>query len=127
MGFDVDMISSRIYNKLGQIGPEFDHMSLVVRLDDLWLVDVGYGDLFIEPLKIQKHIVIEDWFENYKIEKINNLNYLLSSGLLRDGFIKRYQFNLRPRSIEDIEDNVHLRSMIHNHILSKISSAPYLI
>ncbi len=55
IGFEAHFISSRIYSDKGILGPEFDHMSIVVTLKDKWLLDVGYGDLFIRPVKIENH------------------------------------------------------------------------
>ncbi len=34
----------------GSFGPDFDHMTLLVDLEDRWLADVGFGDSFREPL-----------------------------------------------------------------------------
>jgi N-hydroxyarylamine O-acetyltransferase len=33
-------------------GPDFDHMALLVRLDEPWLADVGFGDCFRLPLRL---------------------------------------------------------------------------
>ena len=79
-------------------------MSISVNLDDTsWLVDVGYGDLFIEPIKIEDGRVKRDWFKFYKINKIEKTNYLLSESREGIGYKKRYQFNLEPRQIEEFQ------------------------
>lgn len=50
LGFSVDMLSAGVANKEGTFGPDFDHMLLLVRLEERWLADVGFGDSFLEPL-----------------------------------------------------------------------------
>ena len=50
MGFQVCMLSARVRRDHGGFGPEFDHMLLRVQLDEPWLVDVGFGDSFVDPI-----------------------------------------------------------------------------
>lgn len=50
MGFRVQMLSARVRREDGGFGPEFDHMLLKVDLEDSWLVDVGFGDSFVDPI-----------------------------------------------------------------------------
>ena len=50
MGFQVQMLSARVRREEGGFGPEFDHMLLKVDLDEPWLVDVGFGDSFVDPI-----------------------------------------------------------------------------
>jgi N-hydroxyarylamine O-acetyltransferase len=52
LGFDVTMVSARVANERGELGPEFDHMALLVRLDRTWLADVGFGTSSREPLPL---------------------------------------------------------------------------
>ncbi len=54
LGFDVAMLSAEVANAEGEFGPNFDHMSLMVSLEQRWLVDVGFGDSFREPLLLDK-------------------------------------------------------------------------
>lgn len=50
LGFRVHLLSARVRREDGGFGPEFDHMLLKVELDDPWLVDVGFGDSFVDPI-----------------------------------------------------------------------------
>ena len=54
LGFEVVMLSAEVATKAGGFGPNFDHMTLMVVLEDRWLVDVGFGDSFREPLLIDE-------------------------------------------------------------------------
>ena len=50
LGYRVELLSGRVRNPDGGFGPEFDHMLLKVQLDEPWLVDVGFGDSFVDPI-----------------------------------------------------------------------------
>ena len=52
LGFDVAMLSAAAMSGEEGFGPEFDHMVLMVTLEERWLVDVGFGDSFLEPLRL---------------------------------------------------------------------------
>lgn len=52
LGFEVTMLAAEVWNDTGDYGPAFDHMTLQVTLDEPWLVDVGFGDSFREPLRL---------------------------------------------------------------------------
>lgn len=54
LGFDVWMLSAGVANEEGGFGPDFDHMTLMVTLEQRWLVDVGFGDSFLEPLLLDE-------------------------------------------------------------------------
>src|SRR2546427_8621834 len=43
LGFNVAMLSAEVANAEGEFGPNFDHMALMVMLEQRWLVDVGFG------------------------------------------------------------------------------------
>jgi N-hydroxyarylamine O-acetyltransferase len=53
IGFDVARLSAQVADGAGNFSPDFDHMALLVTLDDQWLVDVGFGDSFVEPLRLR--------------------------------------------------------------------------
>jgi N-hydroxyarylamine O-acetyltransferase len=54
LGFDVRMLSAEVANAEGGFSRPFDHMALMVNLDERLLVDVGFGDSFLEPLRIDE-------------------------------------------------------------------------
>jgi N-hydroxyarylamine O-acetyltransferase len=49
IGFDVEMLSARVFGSNEEPGPEFDH--LLLRVNGEYLADVGFGDSFLEPLE----------------------------------------------------------------------------
>lgn len=62
MGFETIMVSARIYNyDKNNFGPEFDHMSILVYIkNDLFLVDVGFGEFAIQPLELDFQMDLTD-------------------------------------------------------------------
>ncbi len=53
LGFTVAMLGSTVGAPAqGGVGNDLDHLILQVQLDQPWLVDVGFGNAFIEPLPL---------------------------------------------------------------------------
>jgi N-hydroxyarylamine O-acetyltransferase len=52
LGLQVSLLSAGVATPDGKIGPAFDHMLLRVDLDRPWLADVGFGDSFVEPIRL---------------------------------------------------------------------------
>jgi arylamine N-acetyltransferase/pimeloyl-ACP methyl ester carboxylesterase len=51
IGFEVVMVSARVFDG-AQPGPEFDHLVLLVEMEETLVADVGFGDSFLEPLRL---------------------------------------------------------------------------
>jgi N-hydroxyarylamine O-acetyltransferase len=51
VGFSVTLLAANVGDPQG---PEFDHLALLVQLEELWLADVSFGDRFIEPLRLNE-------------------------------------------------------------------------
>ena len=52
LGFDIDLLSSRVATGPRAWGPPFDHMTLRTKLDREYLLDVGFGDSYRDPLPL---------------------------------------------------------------------------
>ncbi len=102
LGFRVQMLSARVRRDDGGFGPEFDHMLLRVDLEEPWLVDVGFGDSFVDPIV----------FRAGGADQVNGHRYLvLPFGeewqLLRQddqGEVPLYVFRDVPRQIGEYEE-----------------------
>jgi len=99
IGFSSHIIASRIINEHGVLGSEFDHMSLYVKTKKEFLVDVGYGDLFVTPIEI-KSGVQWDGRNYFRIDKYSK-EYLLSMSADGINFQKRYSFDLNNATEEN--------------------------
>ena len=52
LGFDVVLLEARVNARDWDSGTPFDHLTLAVQLDERWLADVGFGDSYFEPLRL---------------------------------------------------------------------------
>ncbi len=73
LGFEVTMLSAGVANANGDFSPPFDHMALLVVAGDRWLVDVGFGETFREPLRLDLEGVQRQANGEYRIERDGEL------------------------------------------------------
>ncbi len=96
--FDCKLISARVYRSDGSLGPDFDHMAILVRIDGVsWLVDVGFGDSFIDPKRIELNKSMLDYNRYFRFEQDPDENYLLMMSEEGVDYQKKYQFSLETR------------------------------
>jgi len=106
LGFPTEMLSAGVVNSEGEPGPDFDHMALVVTLEQRWLVDVGFGDSFREPLLLDERGIQVQGKRSYRI--VAEGDYLVLSQREGDGDWKpQYRFTLQPHAYADYEDMCH--------------------
>jgi len=100
LGFKVDMLSAQVTNGEGGFGPDFDHMTLMVTLDQRWLADVGFGDSFREPLLLDFEGEQVQGERAYKIASAESHRILIQQ---EDGgaWQDQYRFTLQPYSYAD--------------------------
>ncbi len=99
LGFKVSMLSARVARKDGGFSPEFDHLTLLVRLGERWLVDVGFGDLFTEPKRLDIASAQQDKSEAYRILSKGKTRLLLRRSADETTWKPQYAFALRPRKL----------------------------
>ncbi len=102
LGFDVVMLSARVSNSAGEFGPEFDHLALLVSLDERWLVDVGFGDSFVEPLLLDETGEQVQPTGSYRIDRHEDALVLLQRE--SSEWEAQYRFTLIPRRLEDFSE-----------------------
>src|SRR5437899_12603299 len=67
LGFRVTLLSCRVARQDGSYGPEFDHLTLRVDLEEPWLADVGFGEGFLEPLRLESRLQHEQSGRVYRL------------------------------------------------------------
>lgn len=107
LGFDVTLLSARDSKIDGSFGAEFDHLTLLVRcpaeIDGRrWLVDVGWGDSFTEPLPLDEAGEFEQGLRAYRIEQMDD-DRLLWQRNYAGAWEKQYRFTLQAREFADFE------------------------
>ena len=110
------MHSARVNDGKGGWGKEFDHLVLSVELDDSWLVDVGFGDNFIEPLKLIENIPQTDTAGWFKISKHDSKYLKLSRSANNKNYSAEYIFSLKARKWKDFEKmNIYHQTSPQSH------------
>jgi N-hydroxyarylamine O-acetyltransferase len=103
LGFEVAMLSAEVADADGVFGPAFDHMTLMVSLEQRWLVDVGFGDSFLEPLRLDEPGEQPEGSRAYQILTDGSLFTLMQR--IDDGEWKdQYRFTLQPHTYDDFAE-----------------------
>jgi len=105
LGFEVAMLSAQVANAEGDFSADFDHMTLLVSHDERWLADVGFGDSFIEPLRIDERASQLQDKRAYRIDSVGE--YLVAMQELdqdRDEWKAQYRFKLNPYEYSDFAE-----------------------
>jgi N-hydroxyarylamine O-acetyltransferase len=106
LGFDVTMLSAGVMSPDGEFGPDFDHMTLLVNLDKRWLVDVGFGDSFREPLLLDEKDEQVRGERAYCITSDDHYLTLLQREQNTD-WQAQYRFTLQPHNYSDYAGMCH--------------------
>lgn len=110
LGYPVQMLSAGVYGS-GVFGPDFDHMALLVRLEaDYWLVDVGFGDSFRQPLSITADLP-QDGGDGHLYRLTADLEqstrWVLAQQTAEGDWHPQYRFTLQPHTFPDYAAMCH--------------------
>lgn len=100
LGFGVEMLSAEVARSDGSFGPPFDHMTLLVTLEDRWLVDVGFGDSFREPLLLDSRSEQRQGGRRYRIDSAENRLILMQRKADSD-WEPQFRFDDQPHVYAD--------------------------
>src|SRR2546425_2268011 len=101
LGFKVRMLSARVAQKNSGFTPEFDHMTLLITMKDRWLADVGFGDSFTEPKRLDYEGPQTDNGRVYRITRRAGGRLLSRWDGEKNLWEPQYQFSVRLRSLRD--------------------------
>jgi N-hydroxyarylamine O-acetyltransferase len=110
LGFKVTLLSARAAHEDGSFGREFDHLVFQVECPAdpsepsvSWLADVGWGDTFRQPLRLDKPNSEQlEGVRAFRIEQTDGYHDLWQHN--DDGqWKKQYRFTLRPWQFTDFE------------------------
>lgn len=96
LGYDVTLLAASVFGDDGTLSPAFDHLTLLVRLDERYLVDVGFGAHATYPLRL-------DWPETQEDPAGSFLVVDAPGGdvdVLMDG-VPQYRAESRARRLTD--------------------------
>ncbi len=106
LNFRVTLLSCRVARQDGSYGPEFDHLTLRVDLDEPWLADVGFGECFLEPLRLRSRVEHKQFGRVYRltsrITSPPSADAVFGLEVMAEGtWRKEYAFTLQPRELSD--------------------------
>lgn len=99
LGFQVTLLSARVARADGEEGPEFDHLTLRVDLEQPWLADVGFGESFLEPLRMTAGAEQSDPAGVFRLIQEGHRWHMQKSET--GGWKAQYSFSLQPHRLED--------------------------
>lgn len=125
LGFRVHMLSARVANGKAY-SPEYDHMCLAVEAEGIqWLVDVGFGDFSLMPLKIDSSEVQSDGRKEYLVGKleVEGKEYYSASRWNegRGMYVSQYIFSLQPHALQDFAPrNQYQQTNAESHFMKTL-------
>ena len=110
LGFEVTLLSARVPREDGSSTPEFDHLTLRVDLEEPWLADVGFGDLFLDPLRLkvgmEQEMEQEQDGRKFRIVEEEG-RFQLDRTDLEGSWKRQYSFSLIPRLLDEFAPMCH--------------------
>jgi N-hydroxyarylamine O-acetyltransferase len=107
LGFNVTLLSARVARADGSASPEFDHLALLVHLDEPWLADVGFGDSFNEPLRLKPGLDQIQGRRKFRIIDDSGDLHIMEMAELGEAWKRQYSFTLTPRELTDFDGMSH--------------------
>jgi N-hydroxyarylamine O-acetyltransferase len=102
LGFDVAMLAAGVARPDGTFGPIFDHMTLMVTLNERWLVDVGFGESFLEPLLLDNLDDQQQGTRSFRL--VDHDDQIVLMRLDDKDWQPQYRFTLQPYTFPDYEE-----------------------
>lgn len=103
IGFDVKMISGRVYGKSGDYGKEYDHLAIITSIhNNDYLVDVGFGKFSYTPLLIKTGVKLSDDFGYFKFDKFGD--YLRVNEMVSEVSTPQYIFKTIGRNFNEFQE-----------------------
>jgi N-hydroxyarylamine O-acetyltransferase len=104
IGFTVKLAMGRVYDRSRNVyGPEFDHMLILANCNKQdWLVDVGFGDFSMHPLKFELNQPLTDTNGQFLIEKDSDEYFKMSRySRKEERYIPEYMFSTVERRLDE--------------------------
>lgn len=103
LGFEVAMLAAGVATRDGGFGPIFDHMTLMVTLADCRLVDVGFGESFLEPLLLDSRADQVQGTRSFRLVDVDD-HVVLFRRNEGEGWQPQYRFTLQPYTFPDYDE-----------------------
>lgn len=120
IGFNAKLISARVHIKDDDYSPEYDHLAIIVNLENKqFLVDVGFGKFSLEPLKLEMNQTISDSFGKFQFDKFNKEYYRINE--VKDtNVLPQYIFKNEERKLSEFTKRCEFhQTSEHSHFTKK--------
>jgi N-hydroxyarylamine O-acetyltransferase len=97
-GFHGTLLSARVANEEATASKESDHLTLRVDLEESWLADVGFGDNFLQPLRLITDIERPDPVGTFRFTQAGE-RWRLQVRQPDGSWRLLYDFSLQPRQL----------------------------
>ncbi len=112
IGFNVNLLSARTYDGI-KLGPEFDHMLILVTTEQAVIADVGFGDSFLLPIVTGSPECFQ-FDRHYRLSN-NKDRWVLQQKFEAGDWKSQYIFSIRSHPLN------HFDAMCHHHQTSQTS------
>lgn len=106
LGFDVSFVAATMQLDIA-MNIEFEHMALLVHLDEDYLVDVGNGQSCLQPLQIGGRDVLNFEQVDYRLGEFAGRHALYYRAAGGD-WQPRFSFTATPRQLDEYADVCHI-------------------
>ncbi len=108
LGYIAKIISARVYTKENTYGPDYDHLAIIVTIDNKkYLADVGFGEFAFKPLEIKPGIIQKDSRGDFVVDEYEERGYLRVSKIEQAKRLPEYIFTTEKKSLNEFEAMCH--------------------
>lgn len=119
IGFNAKLISARVHTKDAEYSPEYDHLAIIVNLENKeFLVDVGFGKFSLEPLKLEMNQMISDSLGNFQFDKYNKDYYRINE-IKNGNLFPQYIFKSQERELSEFTKRCKFHQTSENSHFTK--------
>ena len=105
LGFQVSLFAASVFQPDGSSGHDFGHLCLRVDLEHPWLADVGFGESFLEPLRLEPDLEQPQIALVYRLTQGGDLYQMEVKTAGK--WEPQYTFTLQPRQLSDFAAMCH--------------------
>lgn len=102
LGFNVTLHSARVFEG-EEPGSDFDHLVLQVHLEQRWLADVGFGDSFLDPIRLHEFAELEQQDSWYRLSRKED-DWTVLRRQPGSNWEPRYVFTLLSRRLTEFSE-----------------------
>ena len=105
IGFKTTIVSARAFHGPDKYGDEFDHLAILVELDEKkFITDVGFGEFCFTPILLKPGIHQNDERGLFIIEQFNEQYCVIRKKSGDDVWNNEYIFSEVPRDLQDFSE-----------------------